>query len=101
MNITPQHLTYYVHRKVKYPRWAGTLGTPAQVSVHTLINLQLSTSTYAGLDVANALHVLRLRRRRMSDREAVTFSDTAQISSRRRTTYARILRKMNHARRGA
>lgn len=100
MIITQHHLNFWIERKAKYPRWSGVLGTPSEVSIHALINSQVVPRADDMLELANALHVLRLRRRRMPDRAAVTFSETALMSTSRRTIYARLLRKMVRASKG-
>lgn len=97
MIITQRHLRFWVERKMNYPKWAGPLGIQPRPTIDALINTQVAPPIGGETETQNATALIRIRRRQMTDREAVTFGKTALISNSRRAFYARILRKMDRA----
>lgn len=97
MIITQCHLRFWVERKTNYLKWAEPLGIQPRPTIDELINTQVAPLRWKETEAQNAMTLIRIRRRRMTDREAVTFGKTALISNSRRAFYARILRKMDRA----
>lgn len=97
MIITQRHLRFWIERKTNYPKWAEALGIRLRPTIDALINTQVAPPSWAEREAQNAMNLIRIRRRRMTDREAVAFGQTALISNSRRAFYARLLRKIDHA----